>query len=117
MQPFNSLTRGAAIGILAVSLAGCSEYLDRRDALSVQSGNAVQTAKVAQMVDPWPRDSGNRNIAFDGSVMGSAVERYRTGRVIPPNGNSTSGVFQGSLQNGAVPGAASQPTAPPPAVK
>jgi hypothetical protein len=101
-----------------MSLVGCSEYLERRDGLSVQSGNAVQTNKVAQMVDPWPRDSGNRNIAFNGSVMGSAVERYRTGKVIPPVGNSTSGAFQGSQQNGNGAGTTnSQPTAPPPSVK
>jgi hypothetical protein len=110
--------RAAAIGILAVWLTGCSEYLERRDGLSVQSGNAVQTNKVAQMVDPWPPYSGNRNIAFNGSVMGGAVERYRTGRVIAPNGNSTSGAFGGMQQNGnAAAGATGQPTAPPPPVK
>jgi hypothetical protein len=118
MQPFNRLVRSAAAGMLAMGLAGCSEYLERRDALSVQSGNAVQTNKVAQMVDPWPRDSGDRNIAYNGAAMGSAVERYRTGRVIPPSGNSTSAAFQGAQQGGGSSTAAnSQPTAPPPAVK
>ena len=118
MQPYNRFACGAVVGMLAIGLAGCSEYLDRRDGLSVQGGNAVQTNKVAQMVDPWPRDSGDRNIAFNGSVMGSAVERYRTGRVISPSGNSTSGAFQGSQQNGNGAAAATgQPTAPPPAVK
>jgi hypothetical protein len=118
MPPSSKILRAAAVAVLAAALAGCSEYLDRRDGLSVQSGNAVETNKVAQMVDPWPRYSGNRNIAFNGSVMGSAVERYRTGRVIRPVGNSTSGAFQGGLQNGnAAADAGSQPTAPPPAVK
>ena len=118
MQPSSKILRGVAVAGLAAGLAGCSEYLDRRDGLSVQSGNAVATNKVAQMVDPWPRYSGNRNIAFDGSVMGSAVERYRTGRVIPPNGNSTSAAFQGAQQNGnAAASTTGQPTAPPPAVK
>ena len=118
MPPYNRFARGVAVGMLVLGLAGCSEYLDRRDGLSVQGGNAVQTNKIAQMVDPWPRDSANRNIAFNGSVIGSAVERYRTGRVISPSGNSTSGAFQGAQQNGnAAAAATSQPTAPSPAVK
>lgn len=117
MQPSSKLVRGIAVAVFAAGLAGCSEYLDRRDGLSVQGGNAVATNKVAQMVDPWPRYSGDRNIAFNGSVMGSAVERYRTGRVIPPNGNSTSGTY-GAQQNGnAAAPTTGQPTAPPPAVK
>jgi hypothetical protein len=37
------------------------------------------------MVDPWPPASGNKNIAFDGQVMQSGVERYRTGKVTPPS--------------------------------
>jgi hypothetical protein len=99
---------------MAAGIAGCSEYLDRRDALSVQSGNAVQTDKVSQMVDPWPAASTDRNIAFNGSVMGSAVERYRTGRVIPPVGNGTSATYQAAQQNNnAAAAALGQPTAPP----
>jgi hypothetical protein len=118
MQPFSKVMRCAVVGMLGVGLAGCSEYLDRRDALSVQSGNAVQTNKVAQMVDPWPPYAGNRNIAFNGSVMGSAVERYRTGRAILPVGNNTSASFQNALQNAnAAASTTGQPTAPPPAVK
>jgi len=118
MQPSSKLLRGLAIAMLATALAGCSEYLDRRDGLSVQSGNAVETNKVVQMVDPWPRYSADRNIAFNGSVMGSAIERYRTGRVIAPNSNSTSGTYQSGLQNSnAAMGAGSQPAAPPPPVK
>ena len=78
MQPYNRFACGAVVGMLAIGLAGCSEYLDRRDGLSVQGGNAVQTNKVAQMVDPWPRDSGDgppvavlydrsRNDLYDGA--------------------------------------------------
>ena len=37
------------------ALAGCSEYLDRRDTISLNGGNSVATNEVTQMVDPWPR--------------------------------------------------------------
>lgn len=72
-----------------IALGGCSEYLDRTDTMSWQSGNAVQTNKVTHMVDPWPPASANRDIAFDGAVMQTAMTRYRTGRVIQPKGLSS----------------------------
>ena len=36
------------------------------------------------MIDPWPAHSGNTNIAANGQRMQSAVERYRTNKVILP---------------------------------
>jgi hypothetical protein len=42
------------------------------------------------MVDPWPRASANRNIAFNGEKMQSAVERYRTNKVTAPVNATTS---------------------------
>jgi hypothetical protein len=68
----------------------------------------VATDKVTQMVDPWPRESANRNIAFNGNKMESAFERYRTNKVIPPRGTGTSGTYQqdpgaASAQNNTAP--------------
>lgn len=87
MPPFSKLVRSTALAAL-IALGGCSEYLDRTDTLSWQSGNAMQTNKVTQMVDPWPAVAANRDIAFDGAVMQTAMTRYRTGRVIQPRGIS-----------------------------
>jgi hypothetical protein len=114
MRPSSKLLRLAALAALAALLAGCSEYLDRRDTIAFQGGNAVQTNKVVQMVDPWPRDSGDRNIAYNGAVMQTAVERYRTGRVIPPTGTGTSGTYQSAPQNNTTPvgPTVTQPAAP-----
>ncbi len=98
MPPFNNVLRYAALAAAFAGTAGCSEYLDRRDMIAITGGDAVQTDKVTQMVDPWPREAGNRNIAYNGTVMQSAYERYRTGRVIPPNGNGTSGAYQQQQQ-------------------
>lgn len=111
MPPFNSAARSLALAAAAALLAGCSDYLDRRDAISLQAGNAVQTNKVTQMVDPWSRASADRDIAFNGTVMQHAAERYRTGRVIPPSGTGTSAAFQGAQSNNAAP---ALPAAPPP---
>lgn len=86
----------ALTALLGSSLAGCSEYLDRRETISLNGGNAVAQNSIVQMVDPWPRASANRNIAFDGNVMESAVRRYRTGQVIPPRGIGTSSSYNAS---------------------
>lgn len=114
MQSFSNAARTFLLAALLCALAGCSEYLDRRDAISVQGGNAVETDKVTQMVDPWPRASADRNIAYNGPVMETAVERYRTGRVIPPNGVGTSSAYGNAPQNNGAPlgPTANQPTAP-----
>ncbi|MGN6572896.1 MAG: hypothetical protein ACTHLO_15920 [Pseudolabrys sp.] len=90
------LARGIALTLALVALAGCSEYVARRDVISPYGGNASDTNKVVEMVDPWPAHSADRNIAYNGTVMQSAVERYRTGRVIPPVGTGTSAAYQPS---------------------
>ena len=90
MRPSSNAMRALALAAVLATLAGCSEYLDRRDTIALSGGNAVATDQVTQMVDPWPRDSANRNIAFNGDKMESAVERYRTNKVIPPSGTGTS---------------------------
>ncbi|HWK93878.1 MAG TPA: hypothetical protein VNR39_00510 [Pseudolabrys sp.] len=88
MPPFSKLLHPVTLMSL-IALGGCSEYLHRNDTLSSQSGNAVQSNKVTQMVDPWPAVAANRDIAFDGATMQTAMTRYRTGRVIQPRGLSS----------------------------
>ena len=82
-----------AAGGLGACLASCSDdsiYLDHRDSVGLSSGDAVAANEVTQMVDPWPANSGNKNIAYNGQKMQTAVERYRTNRVIPPINATTS---------------------------
>ena len=98
-------SRHLSLILAAATLTGCSEYLHRTDAKSRQSGNAEQPDKQTQMVDPWPVVSADRNIAFDGAVMQSAMTRYRTGKVIQPRGISG--------ESGGASNAASQPSAGP----
>jgi hypothetical protein len=91
-------------------LGGCSEYyFDRRDTITLYSGDAVATNRVTQMIDPWPVASGRRNIAYSGEKAAIASERYRTGRVIPPvNATTSSAAYMGAQQS-------AQPTANSPA--
>ncbi len=102
----------AAAGFAAL-LAGCSDiYLDHRDTVGLSGGDAVAANEITQMVDPWPRGSGNNNIAFNGQRMQTAVERYRTGRVVPPIPATTSGIDVAPAE-GAAPAALSAPPGMP----
>jgi hypothetical protein len=108
---FRSATRAiVATALLGAMLGGCSEYyFDRRDTITLYSGDAVATNRVTQMIDPWPAASGRRNIAYNGQKAATAAERYRTGRVIPPvNATTSSAAYAGAQQP-------AQPTASSPA--
>jgi hypothetical protein len=86
--------------MLGTMLAGCSDmYWDRRESISLASGEAAATNKVVQMIDPWPPMSTQKNLAFDGTRAQAAAERYRNNRVTPPVNVTTSSVnFQQAQQ-------------------
>jgi hypothetical protein len=74
----------AAAIALGSTLAGCSDiYYDRRESIALSAGDAVATNIDTHMVDPWPRRSGDRNLAFNGERMQKASECYRQDRVKP----------------------------------
>src|SRR5262245_32332277 len=118
MRPFSKAMRALALAIALATLGGCSEYLDRRETVALSGGNAVATDVVTHMVDPWPRESANRNIAFNGAKIEGAFERYRTNRVTSPRGIGTSGAYQEAAPAAAPSApAGSAMTAPAAAVK
>ena len=81
----------AAALLLGVALGGCSDiYFDRRDGVSIVSGEAMAANRVTHMIDPWSPASGKRNIAYSGERAQLAAECYRTGRVIKPVSSTTS---------------------------
>jgi hypothetical protein len=98
---------------LGMMLSGCSDiYFDRRETVALGADDHVAANRVAQMIDPWPRDVGRRQIAFDGQKMQGAVERYRTGRTIPPvNVTTSSTAYQQAEQAAA---STMNTVAPPP---
>jgi hypothetical protein len=88
---------GLRIGVLAAALtfgtllAGCSDlYFDRRDTVAFGANNAVATDIALQTIDPWPPASANKNFTTNGPRAAGAIERYRTGKIIQPEGSSTS---------------------------
>ena len=77
--------RALMLACLAAMLAGCSDiYFDRRETIALGADDHIASNEVEQMVDPWPRDVGKRNIAFNGARMQGGVERYRRHEVVQP---------------------------------
>jgi hypothetical protein len=107
------------LSFAAVAVAGCAAeqrqvydlhgYLDRRDSIELSAGDANASNIAMQMVDPWPRYAGNKNIAYNGQRMQAAVERYRNNQVTPPRGISASSAY-GAESNGNTGAAASNTT-------
>jgi hypothetical protein len=87
---------------LGAALGGCSDvYFDRRETVALGADDHIAVNRVAQMVDPWPRYVGDKNIAFNGERMQAGVERYRNGRVIPPVNVTTTSISQQQAQQAA----------------
>ena len=53
------VTRIVGGALLAAMLGGCSDiYFDRRDTVTLYSGEAMAANRVTQTIDPWPAASG-----------------------------------------------------------
>ena len=104
----------AAAAVLSATLGGCSDiYFDRRESVSLASGEAMAANRVTHMIDPWSPASANRNITHDGEKMQTAAERYRTGRIIPPVNATTSSVAYTQAQQAAQSASNSQASSAP----
>ena len=98
--------------LIAALLGACSDiYYDRREGVSFQAGNAVASNVAVETIDPWPAAAANRGIPGNGQLVQGAIERYRTNKVVPPQGTGTSSVKYSPLV--AAPGPASGGTPSP----
>jgi hypothetical protein len=84
-----------------------SPYLQRTDRITPGAGDAAAVNTATHMVDPWPRNVGNRHIPIDAERMAGAYERYRDFRKlqlapppISPTAIGTSGFSSGSGSGG-----------------
>jgi hypothetical protein len=84
-----------ALVALAALLAGCSDlYLDRRETVALNADDAVASNRIVQTIDPWPAAAADRSYRFDGDKMRSAASRYRTGKIIQPQGLGTTSTWK-----------------------
>lgn len=54
-----------------------AKYALRTDGMTVMSGNAMEENAAKQIIDPWPANVQNRNIAVNGQRMIGAMDRYQ----------------------------------------
>ncbi len=75
----------SGVVLLASLLGGCSDlYFDRRETIAFDGGDSIAANAAEQTVNPWPRNSFNNHLAFNGQRMQRAVECYRYNKVTPP---------------------------------
>lgn len=89
------MTKRIAIGLVtAALLAACGPSVYRDSATPIPGyGNAVKQNAAVMIIDPQPVSAANVDIDFDGRRGGIAIERYRTGTVIPPEEQRTTDVL------------------------
>ena len=78
------------LAALAAPLCACSEYFDHADPMVPYAGEANAANRAAQMVDPWSRDSRDRNFATNGARMQRAMDRYKSGASSAPISSTSS---------------------------
>lgn len=89
------MTKQIAIGLVtATLLAACGPSVYRDSATPIPGyGNAVKQNAAVMIIDPQPAAAANVNLDLDGRRAGIAIERYRTGTVIPPEEQRTTDVL------------------------
>jgi hypothetical protein len=68
-----------AVAILAASAAGCTDYLARRETISIHSGNAAAHNAAVHTIDPWAPHASQTRIVHSGKRIETAVDRYNRG--------------------------------------
>jgi hypothetical protein len=69
----------SAMAFLAASaLAGCAEYMDRKDTVAFSAGEAASTNVLAHVIDPWPAHAARRNLPYSGERGARAVRHYQS---------------------------------------
>jgi hypothetical protein len=62
-----------------IMLAGCADYVKRRDTVTLAAGEAHSWNRVVHATDPWPPYVMNTNIHGDGKRTEAVIQRYSTG--------------------------------------
>lgn len=68
----------------AVVLAGCREYTDGRDTISLDAGDSIQVNHATQTFERWPRAAGRDRWLSDGERARVAADNYRTRKTPAP---------------------------------
>jgi hypothetical protein len=119
MSTMSNIIRTFAISAIAAAAAGCwpygnegAQYFHRTDTVTLSAGNAKDVNAAVHVIDPWPRQVGNRRIPANGDRMVGAMQRYQgkqTGRGQTPVG-ATAGPTDASTPASVPPAGVATPT-------
>ena len=70
--------RGFACVTSTAMLAGCADYLNHRDSVTLAAGDAQDWNRVVHTIDPWPPHVKNTDIDGDGQRIAAVIGRYST---------------------------------------
>lgn len=99
------LLDAAVLAALALACCACTDYVARRDTLTLGSGEAVHANMAQHVIDPWPRHAMSVDPYTDGERMAHAAERYRN----PTTGSNLSVVPPIQAAPGNIPGVGVSP--------
>jgi hypothetical protein len=79
-SPRNSV---AVVLMLALgpALAGCADYMNHRDSVTLAAGNAPETNLAVHTINPFPPAAWNTTIIADGHPVANAQDAYNAGEV------------------------------------
>lgn len=63
--------------VMVLTVSGCTDYLKRRDTLTLESGEAIQANMAVHVIDPSPPASARIVRDMDGERLQHGIERYR----------------------------------------
>jgi hypothetical protein len=91
----DDMTKRIAIGLVtATLLAACGPSVYRDSTTPIPGyGNAIGQNSAVMIIDPQPAAAANVDLDLDGRRGAIAIERYRTGTVIPPEEQRTTDVL------------------------
>ena len=65
-----------AVSFVALMLAGCADYLNHRDRVTLAAGDDVQWNQAVHTIDPWPPSVVDDDIPGNGKRMEGVIEQY-----------------------------------------
>lgn len=85
--------------VLVMLLSGCSEYIDRREGISIAGGDAVRANIAVHVIDPWAAGAHKRSTMIDSERQTARARTFNAGIAAPAGGgNGAAGEIETQAQ-------------------
>lgn len=74
--PLKRYARLALVAVLPTLVAGCIDYTNRYEGVTLAAGDAVDANQAIQTIDPWPPTAFRTTIPSDGQRVMRGMNRY-----------------------------------------